>query len=353
MKLLRYIFYYALFSFCFLPAIEYTYPVACLDDGVTILFIHQLSTTRIQLFQLNTQTDQIEPILWSLFNPAAMQLLPDRSGFSFIDNGRLRIKRFNKRSPKAIDFSEPLFNINSLCWLDSNSCYCSAQQGNAMALFELHDDGTARCLAHDKKKDFLYPQKIDNHLFYIERDKNNNVSSCAHHIMQMTYPKDERHAQARMIINFNDKPIAFLDMKSYQEGFVLEHNQIVDSRNENLLFLYHRIIKKERVWKKELLFSFSIPAYLLIQGNQEQLHESILPLLPRSIDNKIYFVDNSMSATSHLELYAYDMSRNAQEKVILPTEHEGHVFVPMLCGDEIYYGGTKHPENSPLFCFLT
>ena len=115
---------------------EYIYPVASLDED-NILYIHQTSPRSIQLFEWNTITNHTEQILWSLFNPVGIQLLPDNSGFSFIDNGRLRIKAFQKRSPKTIDFDEPIFNINALHWIDEHTCYCSAYYNNLFSLFEL------------------------------------------------------------------------------------------------------------------------------------------------------------------------------------------------------------------------
>src|SRR5690606_3475103 len=103
---------------------EYLYPVAHLSDYKTIFLIHQKYNYSIELLIWDCETNQIQEGLWSLFNPAGFQLLPDESGFSFIDNGRLRIKYFNKRSPKVIDFDNYFYNMSLINWINSDEFYC-------------------------------------------------------------------------------------------------------------------------------------------------------------------------------------------------------------------------------------
>jgi hypothetical protein len=351
-----------------LPATEYMYPVASLDNGATIILIHQQSPQHIELLQWNTQTNTIEPILWSLFNPAGFQLLPDKSGFSFIDNGRLRIKMFNKRSPKAIDFDLPISTINSLYWIDSCACYCSAQQGDDRAIFQLGDDGTMHSIALCCGKDCMYPQKVNDHLFYIERDKSDTSGNISYHIMHTQYPRSTYNGfdntytgdtyqnaalGAKMIVDFKNSPIIFLTMQSEKEGFVIEHQKTIDTNDKTMFFIYHHIINNGDTWSKKELFSFTIASSLLMQGNEESLYESILPLLPRIIDDKIYFVSCALSDNYRLEPYYYDVSTDKCNKVVLQQKIKGHCFVPMLCGNKFYCGGTKQSTKQPLISFLT
>lgn len=326
-------------------AIEYTYPVAALNDGTTILYIHQHNSTQIELCSWNIHTQHSEPILWSIFNPTGVTLLPDQSGFSFMDNGRLRIQLFQRRSPKAIDFDEPLYNINTLHWINNDSCYCSAQYIDNFALFELHTNGTLQSLMYTKGKDCMYPQKIDNQLFYIERDKTNTIAH--YQIMHSLYPTTVDAAQpSKAIINFDSAPIIFLNMISDQEGFVLQHTNSIGHKNQTLQFLYHHIIKKGNIWSKEQLFSFDIPTNLLVPGEQ-QLYESILPLLPRVINNKVYFVDCSQNKDYSLEPYFYDLIIKKIKKATMPAQNK-HCFVPIACGKTLCYGGTHAPSTKSL-----
>jgi hypothetical protein len=366
---MRLLYCFLFFSTHIRPATEYCYPVASLGNGATILYIHQHSPTNIELLEWNTQTNQTEQMLWSAFNPAGLQLLPNNAGFSFIDNGRLRIKLFERRSPKAIDFDEPLFGINSLHWIDEHTCYCSAQQGNDCALFQLHDDGAMHCIALCNDKDCLYPQKVNDHLFYIERDKSDMTGNFFYHIMHTEYPPVEfnsdnnsstQHARtnaalcAKMIVDFKNNPIIFLTMQSWQEGFVIEHSKTIDTNDKTMNFIYHQIKKNGDAWVKHTLFSFAIPSSLLIQGTPGSLYESILPLLPRVIDSKIYFVDCSISDNNYLEPYYYDISMKTCQKIVLPSKIQGHCFVPMLCGKRFYCGGTQQTaKKQPLISFLT
>jgi hypothetical protein len=324
-----------------LSAVEYVYPVAILNNGTAILYIHQYSVTHIELFEWNLRTDHKEQILWSAFNPAGLQLLPDNTGFSFIDNGRLRVKSFQKRSPKAIDFDEPIFAINALRWIDEHSCYCSAKSNDNFSLFELHDEGSLKCLVKENDKDCLYPQKVDSQLFYIERCVTHDYPNALYyHVMQCDYPDCDLNSEpATLIVDFFDTPIAFLTMFSPQEGFVLEHGKIIDNQDPTTLFLYHHIIKEGDTWYKNCLFSFNVPTNLLLDGEQ-RLYESLLPLLPRIIDNKIYFVDCIKDNNLILEPYFYDLLTKMSTKIIMPAKKEGHCFVPMLCNSTLYCGGT-------------
>ena len=356
MRLLRCFFYFLLFYISLLQATEYVYPVACNKE--TIFYIHQHTPTNIELFEWNTSTHKSEQILWSLFNPAGLQLLPDNSGFSFIDNGRLRIKLFQRRTPKAIDFDDPLFNINALHWIDEHTCYCSGQSSDNFSIFQLHDDGTMHCLVGEKGKDYMYPQKVDTLLFYIERSTTNNLAGdLCYRIMSCMYQTDISCASGALIIDFQDKPIVFLTMTSHEQGFALEHPRSVDSDSQTTPFSYHRIIKNGDSWSKNLLFSFTIPTNLLLPGDL-RLYESLLPLLPRIIDNKIYFVDCAKNSPYGLEPYYYDLATKLITKIAVPAKKQGHYFVPMLCGKKLYCGGTfqankNQGEKEPFISFLT
>jgi hypothetical protein len=354
MKLINYYFSFLLFFVHIVSAIEYVYPVASLCNGKTILYIHQRTATSLELFEWNTKTNQTEQILWSVFNPAGLELLPDNSGFSFIDNGRLRIKLFQKRSPKTIDFDEPLYNINRLHWIDQSICYCSAQQNNNFALFQLDNNGIMKCLVSKNNKDYMYPQKIGDQLFYIERSASKDApGALQYQIVSSQYDNDNACAAAtELIADFDTNPIVFLTMISDKEGFVLEHPQNLDSNSSIVLFMYHHIIKQGNSWHKNKIFSFEIPACLLLEG-KGRLYESLLPLLPRIVKNKVYFVDCVGSNDLFLEPYMYNLSTNIIQKITVPSK-KGHYFVPILCGTQFYCGGSfLAGQKEPLISFLT
>jgi len=139
-------------------------------------------------------------------------------------------------------------------------------------------------------------------------------------------------------------------MISDQEGFVLEYTQNIDSDNPTIVFSYHHLIQEDNIWHKNIIFYFQIPTHLLLE-NKDQLYESLLPLLPQIVDNKVYFVDCSKNHNNYLEVFFYDISTKAIEQIALP-EKNGHYFVPLLCGKKFYCGGTLDvTQKIPLFCF--
>ncbi len=325
---------------------EYIYPIALLDNEKTILYIHQISPTNIKLCEWNSQTKTFNTCLWTLYNPAALQLLYNNSGFSFIDNGRLRIKSFNKRSAKAVDFDEPIFNIHSLEWIDEHNCYCSAQNNDNFSLFQLSDKGVLWCIAHADQHDFMYPQKIDDELFYIERYQTKTSYNYGYRIMKSVYPSqdtlnDINVAEKAQIILTYEYPVTFLDMVSATEGFFLEHAATINTDDRTVEFVYHHIKKKNEKWVTEQLFSFKVPISLLSHSNTLRLYESIMPLLPRIIDNKIYYVDCTMNENYYLEPYLYDIKTADIKKITPKTKKCGHYFVPIVCEGTLYFGGSK------------
>lgn len=339
---LLYGFFCILFYTQIVHTTEYMYPVACLDD-TTLLYIHQTAPDTIQLFEYNTITHHSEQTLWSLFNPAGIQLLPDNKGFSFIDNGRLRVKAFQKRAPKAIDFDEPLFNISAISWINDDMGYFSAYYNNHFSLFEFDTNGRVDRLI-SSKSDCMYPQKINDQLFYIERTKNGLDYTYA---IKKTLYKQECLAQ--LILDFHADPVIFLHMISETEGFVIEHEKDTDTESSCACFIYHHLQQEGATWQSRSLFSFSIPTDLFLNNNDHRLFESILPLLPRLINNKIYFVDYS-SSRHNLEPYYYDISTQERHKITIEKQ-KGHLFVPIQVGSRLCFGGVHDEKQAPFILF--
>ena len=146
----------------------------------------------------------------------------------------------------------------------------------------------------------------------------------------------------------------FLNMISAEEGFVLVYKKNLEYADATASFFYYHLIKKGKDWCYYQIFSFEIPRSLLLDGDQ-RLFESILPLLPRIIDHSIYYVDCSNNCHNYLEPYCYDLLSGTSKKLIVPHKNqnqEDHLFVPMKCGNALYYGGSNQGQK-PLVCFLT
>ncbi len=308
-----------------------------------------------------------------------MSVLPDESGFSFIDQGRVRVKLFHKRSPKSIELYEPLYNINTIEWIDNDRFYLSAKEGNNSKIFQVTMSGSIDCIVSSDGADCMYPQKMQDVLFFVQRMPIKSVSiekpfeRFRYQIMCMSYPKiehkkmdlddpavfdaivqkllnDKENKQKVVgvspnmeILNFENTPIAFLQMVSHQEGYVLEHPPFIESKNKSISFAYYRITKKKYHWQSEQLFSFEIPAVLLLSDSPNRLYESILPLLPKKIGDYIYFVDCSNTIVSqhlNLNVFCYDLTTQVIKQNTFATKQHEHYFVPHKIGHSLFYGGT-------------
>ena len=105
----KYLFFMLLF-FGIINSEEFLYPVASFNnDGQNFIYvIYQKNVHHLELWSVNSETMIATKLLMSNFSPAGVRLLPNQAGFSFIDNGRIRVKYTNKRSPLSFDFEYPI-----------------------------------------------------------------------------------------------------------------------------------------------------------------------------------------------------------------------------------------------------
>ena len=223
--------------------------------------------------------------------------------------------------------------------------------------------------------DCLYPQKINDQLFYIERSYCNE--GCRYAIMQSIYPyipyeegnnfnviehfeirtqelikrqenkdrknNNELHYEKRMIADFGDQALAFLHMRSEYEGFVLEHPNKIDKQDKTIILSVYHLEKKPHAWRKTYLFSFEVPLHLLLPESSSRLYESMLPLLPRYDENEIHFVDCARYKESfNLNVYTYHLADGTIKA--LSNEAAQVRIAPLKIKDLIYCGGSIVPD---------
>jgi len=374
---------------------EFLYPVAHIElNGETKLYVlYQKSVTHLELWLWDPDTKLATKGLLSTYTPASLRVLPSGDGFSFIDDGRVRIKKFHRRSPKAIDMYEPIYGLSELHWIDENSFYVSAKKNGCFCVFHITHHGIIKPILEDKDYDFMYPQKVGDTLFYIERlvkqgeckrehvsyklvktaypglafdiedfiNSQNNPDNQAYNfdeqvekIKQLTAPYIENieseEQKKEYIVDFKASPIAFLHMISETEGFFLEHPDEIDRHDEAVMFkcfyIKQRVAEKERKWDCKHIFSFSIPSYLILDLLDFCLYESMLPLLPRYYNGKIYYVDSSPVKAKNLTLFAYDLQSETFEQKSFAKAQQ-LLFSPIFSQKTIFYGGKI--ESSPDF----
>lgn len=302
---------------------EYIYPITttCNDTGQElILFMHQTAAQETRLWSLNIQTNSYEQLLSSQYNPIGVQLLPDNSGFSFLDNGLIKVKNFLKRSPKTIEIYEPIYNIGSIQWLDATSCFFHAKQGNRYGIFQVDLDGQLNNIIKSSSCDYLYPQKVGKDLFFIGRDLQGN-----HCVEKTTYPFIKKTimslneamdcAQENFepvdnevvrIMSFKKSTIVNLVMRNEYEGFLVEHLPIINTNPISISFKFYKLeLGAEGVWNKKELFLFSLLSSLFFD-KAIMLRDPMPALFPQVTSDSIYFISYHES-TKSLSLYFYDI----------------------------------------------
>jgi hypothetical protein len=375
---------------------EFLYPVAVSyeHEKPYIYVVYQKSLEHLELWLWDPESKEVSKALLSAFTPAGLRLLPQGQGFSFIDNGRIKIKQFNKRSPKTIELNEPLYDVTQVEWLNPTSFFLSAKERERFNIYQVDIQGNTEHIVSCEQADCLYPQKIGSDLFYIERSRA-LAGGCRHphgfndyheHVLvTVPYPSvalkkepsfnDQEQLEEKMALLLNDyrvvkKPltddtkkmplynfgtmsVAFLHMESARQGFVVEYPRDVEKHDATLPLTYHQIFLTENGWQSKALFDFEIPLHLLWPSSQSRLYESMLPLLPRHIEDKIYFVDCAKSTKKQrLDIFCYTV---ADGTIKQQTSSRGfdELFMGIVSYNKmLFYGGgvdTLVPfEDDPL-----
>lgn len=385
---------YFLFNFLFICCItsqkiycsEYLYPVANvkIDGKDKIYVIHQKSINHLELWLWDPVTKIATKGLLSSYTPAALKILPSLNGFSFIDDGRIRIKKFNKRSPKSIDLYQPLYNISQIYWIDEDNFYLSAIENDKFAIFHVNTDDVIFPILQDKNIDFLYPQKIGDKLFYIERKTvkmENGQESSSYKIFETIYPDFKKIINNKIeelksgeiiqsdsksfdpgicIANLQENSIAFLTMIDENQGYFLQHQNVICKHDKFVYFdcfeikRENNIKKEDNNWMVAKLFSFSIPSSLILDSSDSCLYESILPLIPKCNQKKLYFVDFEQDESSNSVFY-YDLNSNKIVKIYDSKkgnkDYTNIVFLPIFAQKSLFLGGkVDYTENLCLNC---
>lgn len=339
---------------------EYVYPVASYtkDNGEVIAYLlYQKSLNHIELWEWNPITKQAHKALLSTYTPAGIRMLPDKSGFSFIDDGRIRIKQFTKRSPKTIDVYQPVHNIGVVEWIDGHHGYFSACKNKRHAVFHLALCGPVEEVLGDSCNDYLYPQKVGEYFFYIKRTAEQPHNYC---IASKPYPLitheqcnqfsdifydhslfDSAVIQIRgeekILIDCGESPLIFLTMISDELGFVIGHPPLVDKKESLIPFSFFLVKKQNEKWLKSCLFSFSIPMSLL--SSSSCLYESLLPLIPLHQGDSVYFV-NASEQDLALNIYCCSLSSGVIAQCSNNIDPLFPLFCPRTVGNQLMYGGS-------------
>jgi hypothetical protein len=364
-----------LLAFYTTPALaEYVYPVAAVS-GEQIYVLYQKSVDHIELWLWNSITKKASKALLSTFSPAGLQLLPDGSGFSFIDNDRIRVKMQGRRQPRAVSFYEPIYDISLIQWIDHDTFYFSAKEKDHYTIFQGTIYGTCHRIISIKRGDCMYPQLRGSDLYFIERDDNNDYA-----IVSIPYPTipheecvpctdpaqfeervkvlmQERSEVAirsyadlskrSLVADFGKHPIAFLRMYSDTFGIVIEHPQSVNRSDTFITFTCHALEHINNEWQTRELFSFNISTQLLLTSSPQRLYESILPLLPRFDGKETIFFVNTNKFRSGLNIHEFRLDIRSISQRFDDKEDRGLFFSPLCSKFGTWCGGALTVTDGP------
>lgn len=354
-----YLYFYLFSLFCFFQnncsPIEFLYPVAYNPLQNAVYLIYQKSPESLELWFWNPQTKQAVPGLLSRFTPAGIRILPSGKGFSFVDNGVIKVQSLLKRSPYRIELDRPLHDITLLEWITDEVCYLSAKERAHYGIYQINRDGQVSTLIKKPGLDCLYPQKVNSQLFYIERLHNDGIQQ--YKIMQVEYKADdvpvegnqqdltnkrsvaiEAGASSYCICDLNI-PAAFLRMTSQDCGYFVSYSTKV-MRTESVIKCDYYQLKRNETgeWSSLRLFSFGLPTDLLFVHKDSRLYESILSLLPRQYGDQIYYND-VLDDGSNLAIWSYNIVKGKKSMLLSSSVAGQDYFVPLLIGNTLYAGG--------------
>ena len=327
---------------------EYVYPVGSTyyENQKNIFLFYQRSLNQCELWLWEPITGRAIKVLSSFYVPAGLRVLPHDKGFSFIDHDKIRVKWWHKRSSQLISFTEPIYCLNSIEWLENFTCYFSARKIVRFGIYSADMDGNTIELLHDDIVDYMYPCIIENAIFYIVREHNQR-----YRIMHAPLLKNSSHTiqaiavdEAEELCNFHDISCGFLHMKNKHEGFFLTF-PFGDLKNDNITFTCYKLYKEDNFWHKSSLFSFSIPIKYCFgcidkYEYDECLHESILPFLPRYTEQGIYFTN--LDHKGRVAIYWYNEQSDQAAKLNIfrsfGDNNNQIYFAPYILNDVVYCG---------------
>lgn len=356
---------------------EFLYPVGPIffENSEKICVIYQKDTYLELLFWDPITNKTIKGL--SHYTPAGLMILPSLQAFSFIDHQRIRIKKIEKKSPQSFDL-DPLYDFNILHWIDDQNCYCSARERMHYNLFHITTEGDFYRLTRSQEADYVYPQKIDEHFFYIKKDQEGNhsiektyypaaalencktclasmyaapITSLAS-IEKIALEETESTSKACLITQpastlfsccDQRNALSFLTMLNKHEGFFLEHLHYPFIERFETMMKFSCCNLQEQAdgsWSSKKLFEFTIPLDLLYGKNR--LYESGLRLFPVYTTNAIYFV--SANNEGMLDVYWYN-TIDTTITCMTKMNSEHYFFPPCVYKGIAYSGGMLMEEN--------
>lgn len=320
---------------------QFVYPVADFDNGKQLMVVHQKSLDSVELWMWDTASQHAIKGLSSFLIPANLRMMPSGRGFSFIDQGYIKIKEFAKRSPRTLPIYEPIGLFSNMNWINEETFYFVAREGDFFQIFQ--GDMQANILRLTQESaDALYPQKINSTLFYMKRDMDNQTTIICQPWNPVAMAASQDAPQQHItLLKESAQQLCFLRMISEAEGFYLQaptkkNNTLHDSYDFSC---YHLIKNNNDEWSTENIFTFQIPSKYLTGSTR--LYESLEPFLPNyNCKNVVYFV-TWQHEQNQFQLQKFDIGTKIIESVTTPNLYKNNnqqIFAPYIHHNTMHCG---------------
>jgi len=358
----------SIYMWCLLSGVlhgytSYWYPVAQQQDMLWV--IHQTVGGQLQLHRYYPMTGLLQKERYSFnqemlrgYSVERFQLLPGNVGYSFLDNGRLRIKYADRHSPLSVDFLYPVYEMNDIAWINACKGVMSACYKEHFGLFYFMVDGRVAPIVWAQDKQYMHPQCANEWIYCVQKAQQQYaIVACKRsdpdifHIPWHALSFDER---SHMIMHATDQWIVPDEMSVEKHVFYSSDRWIgylqFDEANAYCYFLHENVSENKEIvcvsWccislaigHYQELFSFCIPKAFM-SHHSGGLIESIWPLIPRR-HKQTYYYSHYDEMLNALGLYAYDLTTSTSQLLI--AGQETHYFAPCFYNDLLYYATTSH-----------
>ena len=319
---------------------QFIYPVADFNDGTQLMVLHQKSLDNVELWMWDVSSQRAIKGLSSFLTPANLRMIPSGNGFSFIDQGYIKIKEFAKRSPRTLPIYEPIGLFSSMNWIDEETFYFVAREGDFFQIFQGDMQANISRLTQESA-DALYPQKINSKLFYLKRDMNNYITIICQPWNPLAMASSQDTSQCVTLLKESAQQLCFLRMISEHEGFYLQAPTKKNNTNHDSyeFSCYHLIKNNNDEWSTENIFKFQIPSKYLT--GLTRLYESLEPFLPNyNCKNSVYFV-TWHHEQNQFQLQKFDIGTKIIENIDTPSLHKNinqQIFAPYIHHNTMHCG---------------
>lgn len=326
--------FYLIISVYFCPAQgnEYIYPkigVSSHDSNALNLYVMcQKNRNEFSLLVWNINTNQLFNALPFYFSPLDVVLLPYEHGISFIDQGRIRIKNFGRRSVKAIDIDFPLKNPIKHVWLSPQRILICAEYCNTYGLFIVDSYGSLMCSTHDNNLHYILPcfNATANKVCYVSYGENGYLF----HESDLAFNNNCSYALSK-------DPIYVVPLCN---GYLIIS---IDSCTQEYMTCIGTFIMQEgRALQGRNLFTFKIKKEFIDPETMHCYVEHYLPFMPSiDEDRELVYYTNYDPGLDKTSIITHHIPTNTIYSTHSPSETGSHYYAPICANGKLFYGITS------------